>query len=130
MNLIDKVILEWSYKTKKGYPDLSNEEDLRVFESLFGFNLNEANLASAATGYPGSTGTFEKYVRDKEDSDSFMYSADKDATLYPISSEDEQISIKKGEKFNILTKSEKDLTKKGSSYLAKIRYKDTEYLIL
>ena len=41
MNLIDKVILEWSYRTKKGYPDLNNEEDIRVFESLFGFNLKE-----------------------------------------------------------------------------------------
>ena len=129
MNLIDRVILEWSYKTKKGYPDLNNEEDLKVFESLFGFSLNEANLAGAATGYPGSTGTFEKYVKDKEDSDSFMYSADKDATLYPLASEDDQISIRKGEKFNILSKSEKDLTKKGSSYLAKIKYKDNEYLI-
>lgn len=39
MNLIDKAILEWSYRTKKGYPDLNNEEDIRVFESLFGFNL-------------------------------------------------------------------------------------------
>ena len=43
MNLIDKVILEWSYRTKKGYPDLNNEEDLRVFESMFGFDpLKEA----------------------------------------------------------------------------------------
>jgi len=38
MNLTDKVILEWSYRTKKGYPDLNNEEDIRVFESLFGFD--------------------------------------------------------------------------------------------
>lgn len=41
MNLIDRVILEWSYRTDKGYPDLTNEKDLRVFESLFGFNLEE-----------------------------------------------------------------------------------------
>lgn len=41
MNLIDKAILEWSYRTKKGYPDLNNEEDLRVFEALFGFTLEE-----------------------------------------------------------------------------------------
>ena len=41
MNLIDKIILEWSYKTKKGYPDLKNKEDLRVFESMFGLNLQE-----------------------------------------------------------------------------------------
>ena len=41
MNLIEKAILEWSYRTKKGYPDLKNEEDLRVFESIFGFSLKE-----------------------------------------------------------------------------------------
>ena len=41
MNLIDRVILEWSYRTKKGYPDINNREDMRIFESMFGFNLNE-----------------------------------------------------------------------------------------
>jgi len=39
--LLNKVILEWSYRTKKGYPDINNEEDMRVFESMFGFDLNE-----------------------------------------------------------------------------------------
>ena len=42
MNLIDRVILEWSYRTKKGYPDINNEEDMRLFEAMFGFNLAEA----------------------------------------------------------------------------------------
>ena len=42
MNLIDKVILEWSYRTKKGYPDINNRDDVRIFESMFGFNINEA----------------------------------------------------------------------------------------
>ena len=41
MNLIDRIILEWSYRTKKGYPDINNKEDLAVFESTFGFNLKE-----------------------------------------------------------------------------------------
>ena len=41
MNLIDKVILEWSYKTKKGYPDINSQEDMALFESMFGFTLNE-----------------------------------------------------------------------------------------
>ena len=43
MNLIDKVILEWSYKTKKGYPDINSQEDMDLFESIFGFTplLNE-----------------------------------------------------------------------------------------
>ena len=41
MNVIERAILEWSYRTKKGYPDIHNEEDLKIFESLFGFNLHE-----------------------------------------------------------------------------------------
>ena len=41
MNLIDKVILEWSYKTKKGYPDINSQEDMALFESMFGFSLTE-----------------------------------------------------------------------------------------
>ena len=38
MNLIDRVILEWSYRTKKGYPDIKNEDDIKIFEATFGFN--------------------------------------------------------------------------------------------
>lgn len=129
MNLIDKAILEWSYKTKKGYPDINSQEDIALFESMFGFGINESNLASSATGYPGSTGTFEKYVRDKEDSSTFMYSADKDAKLFPIDSDDEQVSIKRREEFNIVSKSEKDLIKRGNSYLATVRYKGKDYLM-
>ena len=44
MNLIDRVILEWSYKTRKGYPDINNQEDMALFESMFGFNLKETPL--------------------------------------------------------------------------------------
>lgn len=42
MNLIDKAILEWSYRTRKGYPDINSQEDIALFESIFGFNLKEA----------------------------------------------------------------------------------------
>ena len=44
MNLIDKAILEWSYKTTKGYPDINSQEDMALFESMFGFNLKETPL--------------------------------------------------------------------------------------
>ena len=43
MNLIDKAILEWSYKTTKGYPDINSQEDMALFESMFGFNLSEGD---------------------------------------------------------------------------------------
>lgn len=42
MSLIDRTILEWAWMSEKGYPDINNENDLRVFESMFGFNLKEA----------------------------------------------------------------------------------------
>lgn len=50
MNLIDKAILEWSYKTKKGYPDINSQEDMALFESIFGFNilLKESNIQVSA----------------------------------------------------------------------------------
>ena len=38
MSLIDRTILEWAWMSEKGYPDINNENDLRVFESLFGFD--------------------------------------------------------------------------------------------
>ena len=41
MNTIDKVLLEWSLKTDKGYPDLNSKEDMDLFESMFGIRLNE-----------------------------------------------------------------------------------------
>jgi hypothetical protein len=129
MNLIDKAILEWSYKTSKGYPDINNQEDMALFESIFGFELGESNMGGKATGYPSTTGTFEKYVRDKKDSSTFMYSADKDTILIPTSEDDEQLNIKKGEEFNIISKSELDLIKKGASKFATVKYGGKEYLI-
>jgi len=129
MNIIDRVILEWSYKTKKGYPDIKSQEDMDLFESMFGFELGESNMGGKATGYPSTTGTFEKYVRDKKDSSTFMYSADKDTILIPTSEDDEQLNIKKGEEFNIISNSELDLIKKGVSKFATIKYGGKEYLI-
>ena len=59
MNLIDKAILEWSYRTKKGYPDLNNQEDIALFESMFGFNIKEEittrNNIKAAQDFVDST---------------------------------------------------------------------------
>jgi len=50
MNTIDKAILEWSYKTTKGYPDINSQEDMALFESIFGFNflLKESNIQVSA----------------------------------------------------------------------------------
>lgn len=44
MDLLDKVLLEWSVKCDKGYPDLNNEKDLAIFESIFGFDYTITEL--------------------------------------------------------------------------------------
>ena len=46
MDTIDKVLLEWSLKTDKGYPDVNSKEDMDLFESMFGFRLNEEEESS------------------------------------------------------------------------------------
>lgn len=46
MDLLDKVLLEWSVRCEKGYPDFNNEQDLALFESMFGFNLLEGSLGA------------------------------------------------------------------------------------
>ena len=45
MSLIDRTILEWAWMSEKGYPDVNNENDLKVFESIFGFKLNELTIS-------------------------------------------------------------------------------------
>ena len=70
MNLIDRVILEWSYKTKKGYPDINSQEDMALFESMFGLNLNENRLqiqarAELISNNPGKFDTQSKPDRIK-----------------------------------------------------------------
>ena len=52
MELIDKILLEWSYRCEKGYPDLNNKKDIALFESLFEIDLKEeittkTNIAAA-----------------------------------------------------------------------------------
>ena len=44
MDLVDKIIKEWSWRCAKGYPQLDSEEDLRILEGLFNINLTEASL--------------------------------------------------------------------------------------
>ena len=55
MDLLDKVLLEWSVRTDKGYPDLNNKQDLALFESMFGFNPKEESNSSTVVLQEQST---------------------------------------------------------------------------
>jgi len=45
MNVFDKFFIKYGYKFPKGYPDMNNEQDVLLLESILnelGIDLNEA----------------------------------------------------------------------------------------
>jgi hypothetical protein len=137
MDVLDLFFKKYSYKFDKGYPDMNNEQDVLLLESILkelGINLNEANLAGSATGYPGSLGAFKKYVvnnpkHDPTSSDSMNYTADRDAVLLDIDSKTASDNISKGDEFKITVKSEDQLQQIKGGYYVPINYKGKPYLI-
>jgi hypothetical protein len=137
MDVLDLFFKKYSYKFDKGYPDMNNEQDVLLLESILkelGINLNEANLAGSATGYPGSLGAFKKYVvnnpkHDPTSSDSMNYTADRDAVLLDIDSKTASDNISKGDEFKITIKSEDQLQQIKGGYYVPINYKGKPYLI-
>jgi len=53
-NVIDKLLLEWSWRCEKGYPDINNKKDLKILEEIFDISLTEVKgfnmLSPAAQG--------------------------------------------------------------------------------
>jgi hypothetical protein len=40
-NVIDKLLLEWSWRCEKGYPDINNPKDIKILGEIFNINLAE-----------------------------------------------------------------------------------------
>jgi hypothetical protein len=139
MNIFDKFLKQVSYKFPKGYPDMNNEQDILLLESLlknigFDIKINEANLSGAATGYPGSLGSFKKYVVDNVKHDpasenDIKYTADRDTTLLDINTKAPSDPISKGEEFKITIKSEDKVQQIKGGYYVPILYNGKDYLI-
>ncbi len=45
MNVIDKILLEWSWRCHKGYPDVDSEQDMEILESVLASYLTTEELA-------------------------------------------------------------------------------------
>jgi hypothetical protein len=140
MDIFDNFFTKFAYKFDKGYPDMNNDQDVLLLETLLSkvigekFSLEEANLSGAATGYPGPLGAFKKYVVDNPKHDptsanDMNYTADRDATLLDIDTKEASDNISKGEEFKITIKSEDKVQQvKGGNYVP-INYKGKAYLI-
>jgi hypothetical protein len=118
---------------------MNNEQDILLLESLlknigFDIKINEANLSGAATGYPGSLGSFKKYVVDNVKHDpasenDIKYTADRDTTLLDINTKAPSDPISKGEEFKITIKSEDKVQQIKGGYYVPILYNGKDYLI-
>jgi hypothetical protein len=138
-DVFDIFFKKFAYKFPKGYPDMNNEQDILLLESLLEkadikISFNEANLSGAATGYPGSLGAFKKYVvnnpkHDPSSANDMNYVADKDAVLLDIDTKKDSDKISKGEEFKITIKSEDKVQQLKGGYYVPISYKGKEYLI-
>jgi len=130
---------KFAYKFPKGYPDMNNEQDILLLESLLeklGTKIlfNESNLSGAATGYPGSLGAFKKYVVNNSKHDPLSatdmnYTADRDAVLLDINTKQASDNISKGEEFKITIKSEDKVQLIKGGYYVPINFNGKEYLI-
>src|SRR6056300_1101688 len=60
MDILDKLIQEWSWRTEKGYPDFTNEDDLRILREVFGINLKETPLTPKELGKQNSKKKVER----------------------------------------------------------------------
>jgi len=74
-NIIDKVLLEWSWRCEKGYPNLNNEKDLHILENIFQVNLKKQDLLEKKNNPDRSD-----VVQDTSKENSFYLKTDIDPT--------------------------------------------------
>jgi hypothetical protein len=89
MNLIDKIITEWSWRTAKGYPDINSLEDIQILREFLGEELYEAAFKQLSFGdLKKYGGPRLKVLHDKiEKGESFLGMNDKEYVLSFVNDE-------------------------------------------
>ena len=63
MNVFDKFFRKFAYKFNKGYPDMKNEQDILLLESLLSKVLKEEIVLEKALTWPDLSDASRKYYR-------------------------------------------------------------------
>ena len=66
MDVLDKFFIQYAYKFPKGYPDMNNDQDVLLMESILrelGVNLNTQMLSEKALNWNDLAGESRKLVR-------------------------------------------------------------------
>lgn len=114
MNLIDRAILEWAWMSEKGYPDLNSKEDLRVFESIFGFKL----LSEKKLEWKDLSSDTRKFIRLE-----IIANKVKEGTPFTLESGEEKLlKFTKEEYFNLFYNQEVEEIKKLSRSINKFPF--------
>lgn len=68
MNIVDKIVTEWAFRCKKGYPDTKNPDDIKILKEIyseFGIVLEEDG-AQAQVDYSKEIKKLIKTISDEE----------------------------------------------------------------
>ncbi len=141
MDVLDKFLKQYSYKFDKGYPDMNDEQDVKLFENIlqkdFGIVFEMASLRGPATFFDNPIGAFEKYIEQSETHvpKETTYEIEKDFNLFIFDDDNSQnieksdVKVKKGEEVIVNAKDKTDLKKIGRTYYIPITYKKEDYYI-
>jgi len=66
MSIIDKLVTEWAFRCKKGYPDMNNPDDMKILKEIYseyGITITEETISQNSRDYievPGQDNIFVK----------------------------------------------------------------------
>jgi hypothetical protein len=85
MSVIDKVVNEWAFRCKKGYPDMNNPDDMKILKEIY----SEYGIVMEGTTTPkGTTFTVKgqdwKVTKDSTSNDIEAVNAKKEARRFSI----------------------------------------------
>lgn len=104
MNITDKLVTEWAYRCKKGYPDINNPQDIEVLREIY----SEYGIVMEGVITPKGT-TFQvgkvQYTVLKDSSDKHILAQDERGTKREYNRETLEAN---GVEFNLPQKTKKD----------------------
>lgn len=113
----DQILDPQDFESEEDEAELLSDEEESLDEQI----LNEANMSGKATGYPGKTGTFEKYVVDNPKVDDVTFETSKETILYNPKTHEKERDVAKGFTFKMISKTIKDLVVIDKVFSAKIK---------
>ena len=141
MNILDLFFKKFSYKFPKGYPDMSNGQDVLLLENILlelgvKVKIEEASLAGSATGYDRSTGAFEKYITDAlrgHINDKTPYKIIKDTKPGTLQDNGDFVLlddiIKQGDEITISSDKVSDLVLNNKTYYVPVKNNGKDYYV-